>query len=319
MRAFVRYAWVALGWNLAVVAWGAFVRATGSGAGCGAHWPLCNGEVIPRAGAVETAIEFTHRATSGIALLLVLGLVVWAFRAFPREHAARKAAVASGILIVTEALAGAGLVLFGWVAKDASAARGWVMAFHLLNTFLLLAAVALTAAFAERPAGLAIRGRGPLAATLLLGVASTLIAGVTGAIAALGDTLFPALSFAEGLRQELDAGAHVLLRLRVLHPFAAIGAAIVLVVCARSAMRARPGREVRILGTGLVLLTGLELLLGALNVALLAPVWLQLVHLAVADLTWLSLVLLSAAALSPESSPARAGAPLGVPAAALRG
>jgi heme a synthase len=302
MRSFQRFAWGVLAYHLAVVGWGAFVRATGSGAGCGSHWPLCNGQLVPRAASVETAIELAHRVTSGVALLLVVGLVVFAVRAFPRGHAARIGAWITAGLIVVEALVGALLVLFGWVARDASTARGWVVAIHLTNTFLLLGALALTGAFADAPRGLALRGRRPLAAVFLLGAAATLLSGATGAIAALGDTLFPATSFAEGLRQDAAAGGHVLLRLRVLHPFAAVGAAIVIAACARGALRARPEPRVRRLALALVALLGVELVVGAANVGLLAPLPLQLVHLLLADLVWILLLLLGAASLSPEAS-----------------
>lgn len=312
MRSFARYAWAVLVYNLAVVAWGAFVRATGSGAGCGRHWPMCNGQVVPRAAAIETAIEFTHRTTSGLSLLLVIGLVLLARRSLPAGHAARRAAWASLGLLVIEALVGAGLVLFGWVAKDASASRGWVVAVHLTNTFLLLGALALAAGLADQPAGLALRRRGPLVATLLLALATVLLAGATGAIAALGDTLFPALSFAEGLRQELDGAGHVLLRLRVLHPFAAIASAIAAALAARAALRARPEERVRLRATALLVLLGVQLLLGAVNVLLLAPVWLQLLHLLLADLIWIGLVLLGAGVLAPtpaaDESPGLTGA-----------
>src|SRR5215208_2641235 len=131
MSSCTRFAWWVLGLNVAVVAWGGFVRATGSGAGCGRHWPTCNGEVVPRSASTEMAIEFAHRASSGAALLLVVALLAWAFREFPRGHAARKAAAGSMALIVVEALVGAALVLFGWVVKDASAARAWAMPVHL--------------------------------------------------------------------------------------------------------------------------------------------------------------------------------------------
>jgi heme a synthase len=310
MRSFQRFAYAVLGFNVAVVAWGAFVRATGSGAGCGSHWPLCNGEVIPRGRAIETAIEFTHRATSGIALLLVVALVVWAVRLFPRGHAARSAAWATGVLIVVEALAGAGLVIFGWVANDASAARGWVVAIHLTNTFLLLGALALTAAFAAQPRGVDLRGRGALAAFFVLGLAATCLAGATGAIAALGDTLFPATSFAEGLRQDVASGGRVLLRLRVVHPFAAIGAAIAIAACARAALRTRPDPRVRTLSLALVVLLGVQLVIGAANVGLLAPVPLQLLHLVLADGVWIALVLLGATTFAPGSrAPAVRDAP----------
>lgn len=301
MRGFARFAWGVLAYNLVVVAWGAFVRATGSGAGCGRHWPMCNGQVVPRAPAVETAIEFTHRLTSGAALLLVIALVVMARRRFAAGHAARRAAWAALWLMVVEALVGAGLVLFGWVAKDTSTARGWVVAIHLTNTFLLLGAIALTAAFADRPDGLTLRRRGPLAATMFLALATVAFAGATGAIAALGDSLFPAVSFAEGLRQELDGASHLLLRLRVVHPFAALAAAITAVVAARAALRARPDDRVRARASVLLALVGVQLLAGAVNVLLLAPVWLQLVHLLLADLVWLSLLMLAAAVLSPDA------------------
>jgi len=318
MRPFTRFAWAVLAYNLVVVAWGAFVRATGSGAGCGKHWPMCNGEIVPRDPATATVVEFTHRATSGIALLLVVALVVWASRAFPARHPARKAAWASLALMVLEALVGAGLVLFGWVAKDTSFARGWVMGVHLTNTFLLLGALALTADWSARPGGMRFGERGVVAGALWLAFVTVLLAGVTGAIAALGDTLFPATSFAEGLEQELSTEAHVLLRLRILHPFAAVVAAAVLLFVARLALRHRPDARVRRAALSLVLLVAVELLVGVVNVALLAPVWLQLVHLLVADLAWIALVLLAAASLAPGRVDAPIESPASLP-VGLRG
>jgi heme a synthase len=301
MRAFSRFAWSVLAYNLFVVAWGAYVRATGSGAGCGRHWPTCNGEVVPRGASVETAIEFTHRATSGIALVLVVVLVAGAFRAFESGHPARRAAVWSLGLMLVEALLGAGLVLFGWVAKDESLTRGWVMALHLANTFLLLGALGLTAWWSTAPGRIQLRGRGSVAALLAAAFAATMLAGVSGAIAALGDTLFPATSFAAGFRAELSSAASVLLRLRIVHPFAALAAAAVLLLAARAASRARP--EPRVAGAAQVLaaLVVVQLAAGALNLALLAPVWMQLVHLLLADLVWLALVVLSAASLAPAA------------------
>jgi heme a synthase len=308
MRPFTRYAWSVLVVNLAVIGWGAFVRATGSGAGCGRHWPMCNGEIVPRATAVETAIEFAHRASSGVALVLVAVLAAWALRAFPRRHPVRPAAVAALALMLAEALLGAGLVLFGWVAKDASAARGWVMALHLTNTFLLLAALALAAEWSARPGGLAPSGRSATALALAASLATVLLAGVSGAIAALGDTLFPATSFAAGLRDELHGEAHLLLRLRLVHPFAAIAAGATLLATARLALRVRPDDRVRQLAVALVGLVAAELAVGVANVLLLAPVFLQIVHLVLADLLWLTLVLLAAATLAPGEAAERRGA-----------
>ncbi len=310
MPAFTRFAWTVLGYNLLVVAWGAFVRATGSGAGCGKHWPTCNGEVVPRSPRLETVVEFTHRATSGIALLAVVVLVVWAFRAFPRGHAARRASAAAIALMCLEAAVGAGLVLFGWVARDPSAARGYVMAVHLVNTFLLLGAIALAADWSAHPGGVAVEGRSRAAAALAAAALGVLLAGVTGAIAALGDTLFPSQSLAEGIRQELSGEGHALLRLRVLHPFAAILAGALLLAAARAGLAARPEARVRRAAVAIAGLVSVEIVAGVANVLLLAPVWLQLVHLLLADLTWLALVLLASATLAPGGERARAAVPV---------
>jgi cytochrome c oxidase assembly protein subunit 15 len=188
-----------------------------------------------------------------------------------------------------------------------------VVAIHLLNTFFLLAALALAAAFADRPAGLVLRGRGPVAAAFGLAVATLAMSGATGAIAALGDTLYPSQSFVEGLSRELSGAAPLLLRLRAVHPPAAVAAAIVLVAAVRIALRA-PSRRARRIGVGLLAVVGAQLCAGALNVLLLAPVWLQLVHLALADLAWLGVILLGAEALAP--APRAAGAADAPPATA---
>ncbi|HTP25376.1 MAG TPA: COX15/CtaA family protein, partial [Anaeromyxobacteraceae bacterium] len=200
MKAFTRFAWSVLAYVLAVIAWGAVVRASGSGAGCGERWPTCNGQVLPSSPSVATVIEFTHRAMSGLALALVITLAVVAWRAVPPGHGVRKAAGFSLLFMLLEALLGAGLVLFGWVAKDASAARGWAMALHLINTFLLLGSLTLTAALGERPKS-GVRNLGwVLPAVFAAASALAILAGITGAAAALGDTLFPSVSFAQGLR-----------------------------------------------------------------------------------------------------------------------
>lgn len=297
MSRFRRFAFWTLGYTMVVVLWGALVRATGSGAGCGAHWPLCNGAVVQRSPALETLIEYAHRLLSGADAILVAVLVVWAVRSRPRPHPARKAAIASGVMILLEVLAGAALVLFGWVARNTSAGRGGAVVVHLTITFLLLGSLALTAALADDPGPLSVRGRGPFAAALGLGIVTLLVAGATGAIAALGDTLYPAQSLAGGLVQDLSDEAPYLLRLRLVHPFASLASALVLVVIARAVLQTR---DPRLRGPGLRLLAmlGLQLLGGALNWLLLAPVWMQLVHLLLADLTWIALVWLAATALS---------------------
>jgi heme A synthase len=281
---FARYAWGVLTYNLAVVLWGAFVRATGSGAGCGNHWPACNGEVIPRTPTLATLIEFTHRATSGIDLLLVVLLVLWAFREFPKGHAARLGATLSGVFLVTEALLGAGLVLLEKVAKNASV---WWQTMHLLNTLTLLASLTLAAWWGSGHARVRLTGRYRWMAVVSL--AAVMLMGVTGVVAALGDTLFPAHSVAEGLAQDIDPSSHIFLRLRVFHPMlAALVGAWLAFFAATAPVSARP------FGRAVLALLAAQIALGIANWLLLAPVWLQIVHLLVADLLWVTLVLLCA-------------------------
>jgi heme A synthase len=296
MDRFARYSWFTLACNVAVILWGTIVRATGSGAGCGSHWPLCNGVALPRAPRIETIIEFSHRLTSGIALLLVVGLLVWAFRSRPRGNASRTAAVYSMIFMLGEAAVGAGLVLFELVADNQSMARALFMATHLVNTFFLLAALTLTAHFAS--GGAPFRVRGTMAGGFVLGTVGLLLSGVSGAVAALGDALFPSLSLAEALRQDLSPTAHLLIRLRVFHPLISISAGVLVLFLALQVLKRGYGPETRSYTRRVTVLVFLQVLAGAVNVLLLAPVWMQVVHLLLADLLWIGFVLLGAWALA---------------------
>lgn len=291
-----RFAWSVLAYNVAVILWGAYVRATGSGAGCGEHWPLCNGVVVPRAPELATIIELSHRVTSGMALIAVLLLMLWVFRTSPRGHDSRRFAVLSLVLIITEAAVGAGLVLFRLVADNATMARAMFMAAHLLNTFFLLGALALTAWSLTTATRITAAHRGPALIAVATGCAGLLLTGASGAVAALGDTLFPAATLGEALRADLSTSSHILIRLRALHPFVAVAAGLgVLALAPRLAKQGGPfGRTVARL---LVTLVAVQMGLGFLNVMLLAPVWLQLVHLLVADAIWIGFVLLGADAL----------------------
>jgi heme A synthase len=311
---FARYAWGVLAYNLAVVAWGAFVRATGSGAGCGAHWPLCNGTVVPRAAQVATMIEFAHRASSGVALLLVVGLLVWALRAHPEGHPARTGAKFSMGLMLLEAALGAGLVLFELVAHNASLTRAFSMAAHLANTFLLLGALTLTAWWGSGGAPLVRRGRRGTVALAGSALAGVLLVGVSGAIAALGDTLYAGGRVAEGVTPEGARIVELLIELRLLHPALAILVAALVLFVTRTLFERHQTPAVRRLAPAAALLVLAQLGLGWLNVQLLAPVWMQLVHLLAADLVWISLVLLAAAALAGEERESSAS-----PAANARG
>jgi cytochrome c oxidase assembly protein subunit 15 len=304
-----RFAWFVLAWNVMVILWGAYVRATGSGAGCGAHWPLCNGEVVPRAPSVEMLVEFSHRVTSGLALVAVLVLFVWVWRTAAAGHPARRGALLSLIFIVTEAMLGAGLVLFRLVAKDESLARAMVMPLHLANTLVLLACLTLTAHWLSGGAPISARGRARqfwILAALLAGMIGV---GKTGAIAALGDTLYPASSFLLGLQAEMSTTASLVLRLRILHPALGVVVGMALVFGLGAVAMDRTDRRGRALRVVVAALAVVQMLLGVANVWLAAPVWLQLVHLLVADLLWITLVLVAATILArrgamPDGHPA---------------
>ncbi len=258
--------------------------------------------MVPRSAAIETLIEFSQRASSGDALILVVALAVAVFRTRPKGHPARLGAVLSLVFIFTEAAVGAGLVLLRLVADNQSLARALFMATHLVNTFLLLASLALTAHWSGggRPARL--RGQGLVGTTLAVAIVAMILVGTSGAIAALGDTLFPATSLAAALKQDLSPTGHLLVRLRLLHPAIAVLAAVVLLFVAWFAPQQRPGAAGSRYGRWLIGLVFVQLIAGIANVALLAPVWLQVVHLLLADLVWITLVLLAATALAIPSA-----------------
>lgn len=286
-----RFAWATLAFNVVVILMGAVVRATGSGAGCGRSWPTCQGAVVPDLEGA-TAVEFAHRGVSGIALVLVAVLAVWVFRSTQPGHPARAGAVVSSVAIVVEALIGAAIVLFEWVADDASVARSVSVPLHLLNTFVLLAALALTAYWlgGGRPVSRADHPRTWRWA--LAGAVSLLLIAATGAVTALADTLFPKTTAADpGLR-------HFLTDLRIIHPIVAVAVVVVAWIVVRH--RAVESREVRWMA-GLV---GLQMASGVLNITLGVPVWMQVVHLALADALWVAYIVVCARLLAAEPEPA---------------
>jgi len=295
---FAQFVWFVLAVNLGVILWGAYVRATGSGAGCGSHWPLCNGEVFPRSEQIETLIEFTHRASSGVAFLLVLGMLIWAWRIYPRGNAVRNGAILSMFFMITEALLGAGLVLFELVAENASAARALAISVHLVNTFLLLACISLTAWWASGGEPLKLRTGDTKIWLLAIGFLSVLVLGMSGALTALGDTLFPVSSLEEGIRQDFSSAAHFLIRLRILHPTLAVVVSLYLIVIIGWIISRVKNYGSKILGRLTIFLIVLQLLAGLINVILLAPVWIQLFHLFLSDTIWICLVLFAANSLT---------------------
>jgi cytochrome c oxidase assembly protein subunit 15 len=300
-----RFAWTVVVYNVLVIVWGAVVRATGSGAGCGNHWPLCNGQMVPLNPRVATVIEFTHRMMSGGTLLLIVALVVWVFRGTVEKHLARSFAIAGLVLTLNEALLGALLVKLGLTATSTSPLRPPMLALHLSNTLLLLGTLALTAHFLVRRSAVlrgSVRFEHKLPA--MVGLLAAMVIGVTGSLAALGDTLFPSTSLRSALAADFSSSAEWLVRLRILHPASAIVAgAFILWLLWRAVFADRDGEHLR-LGLWLAGLLAFQFLLGGLDVLLRAPVWMQVLHLAGADAFWCVLVVLTAGLAVRAKAPA---------------
>jgi cytochrome c oxidase assembly protein subunit 15 len=295
-RTLPTYAAIVLAFMVLVILEGAVVRATGSGAGCGNHWPLCNGDFFPHHPRLATVIEYTHRSMTGVLVTLIAILIAWTFRASQRGDRVRRAAVWSGVLLITEALLGAVLVKGGYVEGNTSNARVFVQCIHFTNTMLLVAALSLTWWWLRErtrpcPSGTPLRAKTRSIAWLALG--ATIFVGATGSVAALADTLFPSPSLGAAFAQDFAASAPMMVRMRWLHPAAAL-AALAFAIWLSLRLRSRAARWV------LALIT-LQLVLGGADVLLLAPVWMQVLHLLGADLYWIALVVAcSGAFVTPQ-------------------
>ncbi|HEY3940438.1 MAG TPA: COX15/CtaA family protein [Bryobacteraceae bacterium] len=296
---FGRFAWGVLAYNLPVILWGAYVRVSFSGDGCGAHWPSCNGQLLPTQMAAPTMIEFTHRMMTSLDSIAVIALCVWAFLAFPKRHALRRYTLLSLAFLLVEALLGAGLVLFRYVAKDQSAGRAWYLSAHLTNTMLLLAVLTAVAWLAQTNTQ-RLRFGDP-SRNALAALAVTVVVSITGAIAALGDTLFPASSLTAGMQQDFSSASSWLLRLRLLHPVIAVLGAVYLLWIAITLRRGRDESDpTRVAAGRVITLVVFQVAAGAINISLLAPVWMQLIHLLIADVVWIAVVMLALETVRPQ-------------------
>ena len=284
-------AWATLVFTLFVVLWGGFVSASGAGDGCGDDWPLCGELLSPSAGATaaDTLVEFTHRATSGLALLAVAGLAVWSRRRFPPGHRARWWAALSLAFMVVESLIGAALVIFQWVDMNVSLARALVQPVHLANTYFLMGALACAAWWSgpRRPAAALDPGRPDRLVAAALG--GLIVVSAFGTAASLASTVFPSESFLDGVRSDFAGGAHYLIRLRVWHPVAVLAFGGYLVWLGRRlAASRRDGLPAPFLPVAAIFAA--ELAVGALDAVLLAPIALQMAHLFLAHVLWLGLL-----------------------------
>jgi len=311
---FAQYAWFVLAFTLVVILWGGYVSASGSGDGCGDSWPHCEQLADLETTPLKTLIEVSHRATSGLAFLLVVGLVIWAFRRYDPGHLLRRAAAITLFFMFTESLVGALIVLTRLVADSEAVARVITQPLHLINTFFLLASLTLTAWWASGSAPIRVQRQGSVVKLVVIGYLALLIVGTTGTFASLASHLFPAESFAAGVQQDFSPTAPFFVKLRIWHPVAAAITGLLLVAMANRVAALRPDRLTVRLSRAVIALFAGEFLLGTLNAVLNAPLFMQMIHLLMADVFWITWVLLSAAALADVSVPAAAdtgGVPAG--------
>ncbi len=311
-KIFSVYCWFYLFLNLLVILGGALVRATNSGAGCGEYWPLCQGSVLPELKTLDTIIEFTHRVSSGVvgvgALLLVLG----AFVLYPKKHIVRRASLTVLFFVFLEALLGAALVLFGLVENNTSLARIVMMSLHLINTFLLVASITLTAGFVSNLFNKfalcniqlikTVHKKQFLMSSLCLLL--LLLTGVTGALTALSDTVFKPTEFAHNLYQDFFAPSHILNMLKMFHPVIALVTSGIIAffvftntrfVNFASADNAnvnfnahfKDSKTIVISAAFILFIISTQIAVGLFNMLFFTPIVLQLVHLFLADILWI--------------------------------
>lgn len=304
-RKFARFAVFVLLYNLVVILWGAFVRLSFSGDGCGSHWPLCNGEILPSLADAKTAIEFAHRVSSGLVLPLTIALILVSVRWLGKSHPSTRWSVAALFFTVVSALIGMLLVRNEWVGTDASSARAITLGFHLINTMLLIGSLVAAIWWAGREPAPLLGSR--LTRWLAgLGTLGILLVGMSGAITSLGDTIFPRDSSLQVIQEALTPTGHFLLRMRLWHPFIAVAVALLLLGIVLALSETSRSRAVRSRGGWVLFLVALQIGVGVVSVWLKAPTLLALLHLLLADLLWIAALLLwfdALASLTAEVSP----------------
>jgi len=302
-------AWLALICNALVILQGAFVRASGSGAGCGGHWPTCNGEVVPLNAGVHTLIEFSHRLLALTVLALGVWLVVRAWRLRQERRGFSAFAFAAFYFVIMEALLGMVTVVFGLTGDNHSLARGVLVAVHLVNSLLLIGTLTGVVVFSRRKAPawpLRIGRQGALATVLGLGLVGMLLLIFSGGIAAMGNTMFPSASLSQGFAADFNPASHTLIRLRILHPLIAITVGTYLFVGLGLSWWLKPTPAARRTAQALLAVYVAQLAVGTANLAFLAPMALQLLHLSMAVLAFSLLTTLSLEMLGGEFARRRA-------------
>jgi cytochrome c oxidase assembly protein subunit 15 len=311
MSAFAKYAWFALGYNVLVIVWGVFLRASKSGDGCGQFWLTCNGELIPSAPQFKTVIEFSHRMTTaidGVVMLILLAWAIWLWYAgrTVQDKQVLYAAIGSMIFVITEAAVGAGLVLTGNTAEAVTDTRPLWAIGHLVNTFILLTFLTLTAWFATHKRVIERRVGLKTGLLIAIAVAGLLLVGSSGALAALSNMLFPSQSIAEGIAKDFSPTSDLVLRLRLSHPILSILTSVYMIFLAGWLKASVPGDAKTAWWSNVVsILVMVQVAFGGATLLTLGPIVMQLGHLLLADLVWISFVLLVASFLAAHHTPER--------------
>ena len=278
------YAKAGLSLSIASILAGAFVRATGSGDGCGATWPTCKGKIIPSLLDTSELIEFSHRSVSGV--LLVVTLIIFAkTRKFQKDSLVRIVTNYLTFFVIFEALIGAVIVIFEWVGLNSSLPRIIAVPIHLVNTFGLLGSYAILYKILQDDLQ---NIKNMFNKNFLLISSLFLLSGATGSITALADVLFPSASFVEGFLADFDRTSEVLTRLRILHPIISSTLSIVLYVYA-TGIRKKYNISVK----PLQILILIAVFLGVINVLSNIVLPLSILHLAIADFLWISYIYVS--------------------------
>ena len=263
---------------------GAFVRATGSGDGCGSTWPTCKGKIIPQLSDTSEVIEFSHRSVSGILLIVTLIIFIKS-RNMSKGSIVRTTVNFLTFFVLFEAAIGAVIVLYEWVGLNSSLPRIIAVPIHLVNTFGLLACYAILYKVLLNN----FKNIKQLWDRRFVFVAFLfLLSGATGSITALADVLFPSASFYEGLMEDFDRTSELLTRLRILHPMVATGLSVALIIESRKIQK-----DYKIDVKFFQILVFIAVILGVLNVLSNILLLLSILHLAIADLLWITYIYVS--------------------------
>ena len=257
---------------------GAVVRGTGSGDGCGASWPTCNGNIVPSSLDSSAIIEYTHRVFSGLLLLVTFLLFIYC-KKYSSNRLLQRCSGALLFFVFLEAIIGMVIVLQELVAYNTSLTRLIAVPIHLVNTFSLLALyIVLYSVLRNNIQQIKfIYNKRFLCSCLIF----LIVAGL-GSITALADLLYPSESFIEGVQMDFSETSQLLTRLRILHP---IGASILLLWMFSESSRLFKEEGI-LFAKNLNRLSVIVSLVGVLNVFVNINIFLSILHLLFADALW---------------------------------